>query len=136
MLSVVIAASAIMVKTWYDYRFRFFLVLCFILIMTDLGTAFLAMGIALESTDFHKERSKALAIEIGITTVFFNGGSLLLHWLFSFKYWVISREIPKVLQGQILQSNEWKYNLYNAVGILVNMAICVWLGVRRGQLSA
>ncbi len=55
MLSVVIAASAIMVKTWYDYRFRFFLVLCFILIMTDLGTASLAMGIALESTDFHKE---------------------------------------------------------------------------------
>ena len=97
MLSVAIPASAIMVKTWFDYRFRFFLLLCFTLIITDLGTALLAMGIALESTDFHAERSQELAIEIGVTTVFFNGGSLLLHWLFSFKYWVISKEIPKVL---------------------------------------
>ena len=99
MLSIVITASAIMVKTWFDYRFRFFLLLCFLLIITDLGTALLAMGIALESTDFHAERSQALAVEIGITTIFFNGGSLLLHWLFSFKYWVISREMPKVIQG-------------------------------------
>lgn len=64
----------------------------------------------------------------------FNGGTLLLHWLFSFKYWVISFEIPKVLQtnGPVFKSSETKYKIYNAFGITINMLFCVWVAVRRG----
>ena len=53
MLSVTIVASAIMVRIWYDYRFRFLLLLCFIMILTDVGDAFLAVGLSLENTEYH-----------------------------------------------------------------------------------
>jgi hypothetical protein len=53
MLSVTIVASAIMVRIWYDYRFRFLLLLCFIMILTDVGDAFLAVGLGLENTEYH-----------------------------------------------------------------------------------
>lgn len=96
---VTVIAILIMIKIWYDYRFRFLLLLCAILIITDVGTAILSVGIGLENTNVHTERTEELAIVVGITTFFFNGGSLLLHWLFSFKYWVISREIPKVISA-------------------------------------
>jgi len=79
-----------------------------------------------------------VAVEVGITTFFANGGTLLLHWLFSFKYWVISLEIPKVLKATetTLQSSETKYNILNSIGILVNLLFSIWVAVRRGQLSA
>ncbi len=96
---VTIIAFLIMIKIWFDYRFRYLLYLCIILIVTDISTALLAIGIGLENTAVHVEKTKQLAIEVGFTTFFFNGGNLLLHWLFSFKYWVISQEIPKVLQS-------------------------------------
>ena len=135
---VTVIASIIMVKIWFDYRFRFLLLLCLILIVTDISTALLAVGIGMENTNIHVERTLGLASEVGITTFFFNGGTLLLHWLFSFKYWVISLEIPKVLKatGTTLKSSETKYKIYNAIGITVNMLFCVWVAVRRGQLSA
>ncbi len=134
---VTIIASIIMVKIWFDYRFRFLLLLCLILIVTDISSALLAVGLGMENTDIHVQKTLELAIEVGITTFFYNGCSLLLHWLFSFKYWVISLEIPKVLKAQdaTLKSSETKYNILNAIGITVNILFCVWLAVKRSQLS-
>jgi len=99
MTFVTVIASIIMVKIWFDYRFRFLLLLCLILIVTDISTALMAVGIGMENTNVHVEKPLGLACEVGITAFFFNAGTLLLHWLFSFKYWVISLEIPKVLQA-------------------------------------
>lgn len=94
---VCIIATMITFKIWFDYRFRFLMLLSICLIVTDISTALLAVGLGLENTDVHVERKSQLAWTVGISTFFFNGGTLLLHWLFSFKYWVISLEIPKVL---------------------------------------
>jgi len=35
-----------------------------------------------------------LAILIGISTFGFNWGANTMHWVFSFKYWVVANEIP------------------------------------------
>ena len=47
---VTVIATFIMVKIWFDYRFRFLLMLCFILIIGDISTALLAVGIGMENT--------------------------------------------------------------------------------------
>jgi len=53
--------------------------------------------------------------------------------MFSFKYWVISLEIPKAIQSAAsdFQSSENKYKIYNAIGITINLLACAWLAVRR-----
>lgn len=96
---VTIIASIITVKIWYDYRFKFLILLSFCLIVTDISAALLVVGTGLENTNTHIQKPRALAIEVGIATLFSNAGNLLLHWLFSFKYWVMSLEIPKVLSA-------------------------------------
>jgi hypothetical protein len=90
MLSVTILASFVVNRVRKDIRFRFFVLLCFIIIITDLGGAFLAIGLYLELTPFDVKRTKELAIEIGVTVFLNLAGSNLIQWLFSFKYWVIS----------------------------------------------
>ena len=131
---ITVIASFIMVKIWFDYRFRFLLLLCLILIVGDISTALLSVGWGMENTKIHVERTKELALEVGITTFFFNASTLLLHWLFSFKYWVISLEIPKVIQTKKTEfkSSETKYNILNAIGITINLLLSVWVSVRRG----
>ena len=53
MLSVTIVAAALTAKIWFDLRFRFLLLLCFIVIATDLSTALLIVGVGLETTPYH-----------------------------------------------------------------------------------
>ncbi len=55
MLSMVVIASIIMVKIWFDFRFRYFLLLCLILILTDLASVMVAIGWGLETTDIHTD---------------------------------------------------------------------------------
>jgi len=57
MLSVIMIALALTAKIWNDVRFRFILLLCSIVIMTDLSTILLIVGIGLETTDFHTKQS-------------------------------------------------------------------------------
>ena len=56
MLSMVVIASVIMVKIWFDFRFRYFLLLCLILILRDLASVIVAIGWGLETTDIHTEK--------------------------------------------------------------------------------
>lgn len=97
MFTVVLIASFILVRIWYDYRFHFLMLLSGLLIVTDISGALYAVGQGMENTIIQINRTKGLAIEVGITTFLFNAGFLLIHWLFSFKYFVISTEIPKVI---------------------------------------
>ena len=54
---VTVIATIIMVKIWFDYRFRFLLMLSIILIVTDISTALLAVGVGMENTNIHIERT-------------------------------------------------------------------------------
>lgn len=83
-----------------DFRFRFILTLCILLIITDISTAFFAVGLSLESSPIHKEYPIRIAIEVGITAFIFNAGSNSIHWIFAFKYFIISKEIPNAIKAK------------------------------------
>lgn len=54
----------------------------------------------------------------------FEAGQGVVHWIFGFKYWVISQEIPnalKVISPEELDSNERKYKVIEYMGISVNV---------------
>jgi len=40
-----------------------------------------------------------------------------------------------MLEGQTIISSERKYKIYNAIGIALIVALCVWLSVERGLLT-
>lgn len=58
MISVVIIASVVITKVRKDIRFRFFVLLCYIIIISNLGTAFLAAGVYLEDTPIDQKNQK------------------------------------------------------------------------------
>jgi hypothetical protein len=135
---ITIFLSLVLFIACRDFRFRFILTLCILLLTTDVATALLAIGLGLENTNIHKERPIDLAWEVGSTTLFFNAGSNIAHWIFGFKYWVISREIPNALKAtnpNDLKSNENRYKVLNLLGIAGNLAFCIWVAIKRGQLS-
>lgn len=74
MTSVIIIASVVITKVRKDIRFGFFILLCYIIIITDLGTAFLAAGVYLENTPIDQKKTKAIAIDIGISDFLNNYG--------------------------------------------------------------
>ena len=86
---------------------------------------------------------------IGFSIFIFYFVSNLMYWLFGFKYWVISIEIPQLISNQeaeLFNSNkeivrserfcsETKYNLLNAIGIFINLFFCVLVAIKRAKLS-
>lgn len=68
--------------------------------------------------------------------------SNLMYWLFGFKYWVISIEIPNVIEAakeggkqQKRICTETRYKVFNWLGILVNFAVCAVLAWKRGLVD-
>lgn len=75
---------------------------------------------------------------MGVTIFFFYFVSNLMYWLFGFKYWVISIEIPQLLaveDGRRKTCTETRYNLLNWTGILVNFGACLVCAYVRGQVD-
>ena len=58
-----------------------------------------------------------------------------MHWLFSFKYWVIAREVPKLFDGQNISYNEKTYKVVKWIGLIINILVCLVLGYFRGKLT-
>ena len=51
------------------------------------------------SREQRKKEGLMFAGLVGVTNVMFDCSTNLVHWLFAFKYFVISREIPKAIRG-------------------------------------
>ena len=58
-----------------------------------------------------------------------------MHWLFSFKYWVISREVPKLFESKQISFKEGSYRMINTIGCLVNIVPCLLIAYFRGKLT-
>lgn len=69
------------------------------MILADIVTIVLATGLYFEETEYHNEHTKLLAIVIGVATVIYNSALNCLHWSFATKYWIISREVPRLFEG-------------------------------------
>lgn len=63
----------------------------------------------------------------------------VLYWLFGFKYWVISIEVPKIIsedsEGTRKKKRFWtekRYKLFALIGVVLNVVICLGPGIMRG----
>ena len=119
-------------------KFRWVQFMLFLCIIQNANSVALAIGVYWEVTPFHQEHEPFLAYFMGVTIFLFYFVSTLIYWLFGFKYWVISIEIPYVLQQEENTGKlctETKYNLINWTGILVNFGCCFVCAVVRGQVD-
>ena len=65
-----------------------------------------------------------------------------MYWMFGFKYWVISIEVPRLIAATKEGSeanhksicSETSYDALNWVGIIVNLIFCLYVGWKRGML--
>jgi len=69
----------------------------FLCTIQNINMACLAIAVFLEVTPWHQAHRVELMYFMGVTIFLFNGVSNLLYWLFGFKYWVISIEIPTLM---------------------------------------
>ncbi len=78
-----------------------------------------------------------------ICIFFFFFTSNLMYWMFGFKYWVISIEVPRLIAAS-KEGNEAKhksicsearYEALNLIGIIINMAVCMLAAWKRGIME-
>ena len=58
-----------------------------------------------------------------------------MHWLFSVKYWIIAREVPKLFKGGVVSFNEKIYTVATLIGVFINFMPCLMLAYVRGELT-
>jgi hypothetical protein len=139
-LTVVEMTALTIIMIWVLYfafkkkLYSFMKILILLCILADIGTGMLSVGLALETDPiYHKSHESFVAHLIGWNTFWFNWPTNLLHWMFGFKYWVISVEVPLVLGGKIenQRSREMWYMTLNVFMIVVNTFFCVWVSLAR-----
>ena len=96
-----------------------------------------------EVTPWHASHTRAQSIMYSITVFLFYFLSNLIYWLFGYKYWVISIEVPRSIAATKKWSeekdksicSETGYEILNWVGIIINLIFCLLLGWKRGVLE-
>ena len=59
----------------------------------------------------------------------------LIYWLYGFKYWVTSIEVPSNFKHKNSGKSKQFYNIISWTGIILNFALCVVVGYDRYLLS-
>ena len=80
---------------------------------------------------------------MAISIFLFYFTSNLIYWIFGFKYWVISIEVPRLIaeSKEGPQSNhksictEARYKALNWIGILINLGFCLAVAWLRGKVE-
>lgn len=140
MTTLTVAMTCVLVWSFKKKVYNFMKVLIFLCIIANIGTAMLSVGLALETdSTFHINHTEPLAHLIGWNTFFFNAPTNVMHWLFGYKYWVISVEVPRALSGENkIGDSRWRERFYvilNVTMITVNLVFCVWVSFARYWLS-
>lgn len=138
MAVMLIALSYVLYRVCKQARFRFIIQLILLLMVSDLALGVMAVGFYFEGDVMSLRQQNALAATIGICTFFYNFGTMTMLWLFSYKYWVIAREVPKLFfeAGRDITFNERSYRIFNVCGLVTNFIPCCLLGYYRGRLTA
>ena len=85
----------------------------------------MAFGDWLEESWWNYEYSILTALNISTACFLFFFVTILIYWLFGFKYWVISIEVPKFINGKSEMSlSERKYKLINYCFIAFFGSVC------------
>ena len=80
--------------------FKFLVMLISLLIVSDIAVMVLSVAFYYEKTEYLNDHALEMSIIIGVGTFFFNMGTNTMHWLFGYKYWIISREVPKLFDDR------------------------------------
>ena len=136
---MIILSLAIICTLVYVYTkpksFRWLALMLLLCLLMNLSTISLVVCIHFETKKFHETHTELLAVCMGCSIAVFNFTTNCVQWLFSFKYWVISYEVPQKLFEAPRKSKESLYSRMNTVVVLVNFAACVWLGLSRAQVT-
>ena len=135
MACLMFALTILVIKVCQKKSFSYIVTLICCFIVSDISVSFLSVAFYLEQRDQSTEERLSLSLIIGIATFLFNIGNLTMHWLFSFKYWVIAREVPKLFDGQNISYNEKTYKVVKWIGLIFNILVCLVLGYFRGKLT-
>ena len=107
-------------------------VLC---IMQNFVTLFLSCGDYYEQSCYHSTQTDLVAWTISSAVFLFFFFSIIIYWLFGFKYWIISIEVPKFLNSDVPTSSETRYAIINFSAIAFLVVSCGITAYFRFQLS-
>jgi hypothetical protein len=107
MVTLTVFSLIMVVKQYRAGAPTFFTFLCLILMFVDLDI--IAMTVLYNLEDNFKGNRIMLASLIGIVNGVYYCGLWTVYWMYSFKYYVISQEVPKLIKGIPLDkySEKW-----------------------------
>lgn len=86
----------------------------------------MAFGDWLEESEWNFTHTVFTALNISVGCFLFFFLTILIYWLFGFKYWVISIEVPRFINGSSkMQLTERKYKLINYGFIALFGSVCL-----------
>ena len=133
---------------WFIYvmmnsKFRWVQFMLFMCVIQNINTVWLVITRYLAVTEFIKMHTttETMMYSINVFIFYFTGN--LMYWMFGFKYWVISVEVPRLIdaskEGKEAKHksfcSEASYNALNWVGIIVNLFFCICVGWKRALLA-
>ena len=128
MLCMIAALIYTITKARKDTRSSFFVTVCALLLAVDISTILLNVTYTIE------DYTSSIWIPIweGLGNCVFQCASNCVHWIFAFKYHVISREIPKSMRGIVDKKVIKRYQITNVVMIVLCVALGLYTGLVRG----
>ena len=136
MVSLIVGISIGLCHLYKYAKFRFILVLILLMVCSDTSLGCLAVCFYLEDQVTQQNLVLIVAICVAIFTFLFNFCNITLHWLFSMKYWMVSREVPRLFEAdRHIKFNEQGYKVANTIGIILIIPICLIAAAFRGDLA-
>ena len=106
MIVISIAATVyIFHKSGYQWV-KFMYLLC---VLQNFVTLYFSFAGYYEQSRYHETQTELVAWIITSAVFLFDFFSIIIYWLFGFKYWIISIEVPKFLNGELPTNSETKY---------------------------
>jgi hypothetical protein len=90
----------------------------------------------LEESEIYQEKTTFVAWLVAIAVFIWFLMSIMIYWLFGFKYWVISIEVPRYLNGNAEERrlcSETMFSLINFVAFTVMFVVCGFAAYFRGK---
>jgi hypothetical protein len=137
-VSFIMAVIAIgfLINSIKKTHFRWVQVIFFISVVQDLSTSALMIGVWMESDPVYRDsHAQLVALLVSISLFFFYFTNNLIYWLYGFKYWVMSIEVPGGYKKNKGFLSERAYNLISWFGILLNFALILVVSYQRYFLS-
>jgi len=101
MMSIMLAITVpITIYVFKKSKFRWVKMMFTLCVLQNVFTLYLGFGDFYEQSKHSETNTIAMSFIVSSACFFFFMTTILLYWLFGFKYWVISIEVPRFLKGE------------------------------------